>query len=72
MTPGALDEGSFWARWPSLPAVASGRVLTLDASRFSLPGPELDRAMRELVVAVHGPTIEAHVDAALAALATAA
>lgn len=49
---------AFWSRWPSLPAVKSGRVLALDATRISLPGPELDRALLELAVAVHGPEIE--------------
>lgn len=48
----------FWSRWPSLPAVKSGRVLALDATRISLPGPDLDRALRALAVAVHGPDIE--------------
>jgi iron complex transport system substrate-binding protein len=50
---------AFWKRWPSLPAVVSGRVLALDATRISLPGPDLDRALRELAVAVHGADIEA-------------
>jgi ABC-type Fe3+-hydroxamate transport system substrate-binding protein len=65
MTPGGQDGRAFWARWPSLPAVASGRVLTLDASRISLPGPELDRALRELAVAVHGVEIDAAIESAL-------
>jgi len=58
MTPGGEDGLAFWGRWPSLPAVSSGRVLTLDASRISLPGPELDRALRELAVAVHGTAMD--------------
>jgi len=49
---------AFWSRWPSLPAVKSGRVLALDATRISLPGPELDWALRDLAVAVHGRGIE--------------
>ena len=61
-TQGAL---AFWARWPSLPAVRSGRVLALDATRVSLPGPDLDRALRELAIAVHGEAIEAAIDRAL-------
>jgi len=65
MTPGSQDGRAFWARWPSLPAVESGRVLTLEASRISLPGPELDRALRELAVAVHGVEIDAAIDSAL-------
>jgi iron complex transport system substrate-binding protein len=65
LTPGGEDSRAFWARWPSLPAVVAERVLTLDASRISLPGPELDRALRELAVAVHGVEIDAAIEAAL-------
>ena len=57
---------AFWARWPSLPAVKSGRVLALDATRISLPGPDLDRALRELAVAVHGPDIDDAIERELA------
>jgi hypothetical protein len=57
---------AFWARWPSLPAVASGRVLALDATEVSLPGPELDRALRALAAAVHGREIDAAIDRELA------
>ncbi|MAG30739.1 MAG: hypothetical protein CL908_07610 [Deltaproteobacteria bacterium] len=66
MTPGADAASEFWGRWPSLPAVAANRVLGLDASRISLPGPDLDYALRELAVAVHGGEIDAAIDAALA------
>lgn len=66
MTPGEFGSAAFWARWPSLPAVQTGRVLTLDASRISLPGPDLDDALRELAVAVHGLEIEAAIDRELA------
>lgn len=54
----ASEALAFWSRWPSLPAVKSGRVLTLDATRISLPGPELDQALLDLAVAVHGRAIE--------------
>lgn len=57
---------AFWARWPSLPAVKTRRVLALDATRVSLPGPDLDRALRELAVAVHGAGIEAAIERELA------
>jgi iron complex transport system substrate-binding protein len=56
----------FWGRWPSLPAVRARRVLALDATRVSLPGPDLDRALRELAVAVHGAEIEAAIERELA------
>lgn len=65
MTPGAEQASAFWARWPSLPAVALNRVVDVDASRISLPGPDLDQALRALAVAVHGDGISAAIDAAL-------
>jgi iron complex transport system substrate-binding protein len=65
MTPGAESASAFWARWPSLPAVATNRVIDLDASRISLPGPDLDQALRALAVAVHGDEISAAIDEAL-------
>lgn len=66
MTPGGVDSAAFWSRWPSLPAVAMDRVRTVEASRISLPGPDLDRALRELAEVVHGPEIGMEIDAALA------
>lgn len=56
----------FWARWPSLPAVRLRRVLALDPTRISLPGPDLDLALRALAVAVHGAGIEAEIERQLA------
>lgn len=69
LTPGADSASDFWARWPSLPAVASGRVIEVDARRISMPGPDLDLALRELAVAVHGPDIVRDIDAVLKAQA---
>lgn len=68
LSPQVEAEGAlaFWQRWPSLPAVRSGRVLALDATRVSLPGPDLDRALRDLAIAVHGDAIDAAIDRALA------
>ena len=66
MTPGAESAARFWARWPSLPAVAQQRVLSVEASRVSLPGPDLDLALRELARLVHGPSVDAAIDAAWA------
>jgi ABC-type Fe3+-hydroxamate transport system substrate-binding protein len=43
-----------WRRWPSLPAVASGRVVPLVASEVTLPGPYLERALATLARAVAG------------------
>lgn len=42
----------FWSRWPSLPAVASGRVRTLDPALVTVPGPQLDAALARLVEAI--------------------
>jgi iron complex transport system substrate-binding protein len=69
MTPGSVgaDPGAdFWSRWPSLPAVRDARVVNVEASRMSMPGPDLDLAMRDLAIAVHGEAIAAAIDAALA------
>ncbi len=48
---------SFWARWPSLPAVANGRVVAVDAGDVTLPGPDLDRALLKLARALHGDAL---------------
>lgn len=59
---GPGDALAFWRRWPSLPAVQTGRVLALDATTISLPGPDLDRALRVLAEAVHGRALGAAID----------
>jgi iron complex transport system substrate-binding protein len=46
------EARAHWARWPSIPAVASGRVVTLAASEVTLPGPYIDRALHSLARAV--------------------
>jgi iron complex transport system substrate-binding protein len=43
---------AYWARWPSLPAVGRGRVVAIEAGAITLPGPWLDRALRQLDGAV--------------------
>jgi iron complex transport system substrate-binding protein len=65
MTPDAERAAEYWARWPSLLAVQANRVIDVDASRISLPGPDLDQALRALAVAVHGKEISAAIDEAL-------
>ena len=47
----------YWARWPSLPAVAHGRVVAIDAGVVTLPGPDLDRALVTLARALHGAAL---------------
>jgi len=65
MTPGATRAFEFWSRWPSIPAVANRHVVDVDASRISLPGPDLDLALRELAIAVHGEGIDVDIRRAL-------
>jgi iron complex transport system substrate-binding protein len=48
------DAAAYWSRWPSLPAVASGRVVALPAREVTLPGPWLERALARLAQALHG------------------
>jgi ABC-type Fe3+-hydroxamate transport system substrate-binding protein len=43
----------WWKRWPSLPAVRTGRVVDVPEGVVTLPGPYLDRALRFLEGAVH-------------------
>lgn len=66
LTPGEEGAMAFWKRWPSLPAVSAGRVMSLEAHRISLPGPEVDRALSDLAAAVHGPEILTEINARLA------
>jgi ABC-type Fe3+-hydroxamate transport system substrate-binding protein len=66
LTPGATAAADFWSRWPSIPAVADRRVIDLDPTHISIPGPDLDRALLELAVAVHGEAIQVEIARALA------
>jgi len=43
----------YWSRWPSLPAVKTGRVVSLPEGQVTLPGPYLDRALELLAAALH-------------------
>jgi iron complex transport system substrate-binding protein len=45
---------AFWSRWPSLPAVRDGRVVTIPEGVATLPGPWLDRGLETLARAVAG------------------
>jgi iron complex transport system substrate-binding protein len=47
------EPREYWARWPSLPAVAKGRVERVVASQVTLPGPYPERALALLAEAVH-------------------
>jgi len=46
---------AYWSRWPSLPAVASGRVIAVPAADVTLPGPYLERGLARLTEALRGP-----------------
>ncbi len=43
----------YWGRWPSLPAVAAGRVVGIPASEVTLPGPYPEHALARLAEAIH-------------------
>jgi iron complex transport system substrate-binding protein len=42
------EPARYWSRWPSLPAVAHGRALAVRPELVTMPGPDLDRGLREL------------------------
>jgi len=46
------DPRHYWARWPSLPAVAGGRVHRIPASEVTLPGPFPERSLALLAQAL--------------------
>jgi iron complex transport system substrate-binding protein len=54
----AQPASAYWARWPSLPAVRTGRVVALEEGIVTLPGPDLDRALILLARALHGTALE--------------
>lgn len=49
----AHDEESFWKRWPSIPAVAAGRVVVLQSALALRPGPRIAEAAEELATILH-------------------
>lgn len=42
----------YWERWPSLPAVAAGRVVAVPAAEVTMPGPHPERGLRTLAEAL--------------------
>lgn len=46
---------AYWSRWPSLPAVASGRALAVEPALVTMPGPDLDRGLRALAEVLRTP-----------------
>jgi iron complex transport system substrate-binding protein len=49
----AHDEDAFWKRWPSIPAVAAGRVVVLPDDLTLRPGPRVADAAEELAAILH-------------------
>lgn len=41
-----------WSRWPSIPAVAKGRVVSVEEGIVTLPGPYIDRSLQTLSDAI--------------------
>ena len=54
LSPNKAEAVDHWSRWPSLPAVAAGRVVPLEADLISMPGPDLDRAFEVLAMGLYG------------------
>jgi iron complex transport system substrate-binding protein len=52
----AHTEDAFWRRWPSIPAVARGRVVVLTDDLTLRPGPRIASAVEELAAILHGET----------------
>jgi iron complex transport system substrate-binding protein len=58
-SPEVEPAAAYWARWPSLPAVAKGEVHDLPEGVTTLPGPALDEALLVLAAAARGPAFAA-------------
>jgi ABC-type Fe3+-hydroxamate transport system substrate-binding protein len=63
-SPEAEPAADYWARWPSLPAVARGAVADVPQGVTTLPGPQLDEALLVLAAAARGPAFAAALRAA--------
>jgi ABC-type Fe3+-hydroxamate transport system substrate-binding protein len=50
-TEGAANPLAFWSRWPSIPAVAAGRVRALPGD-WIRPGPYIDRSLKGVAALV--------------------
>jgi iron complex transport system substrate-binding protein len=47
-----ISAQEHWSRWPSIPAVADGRVVAVQEGVVTLPGPYLDRSLQTLAAAI--------------------
>ncbi len=66
LSPGVEDPAPHWSRWPSIPAVAHGRVLRLAPELVSLPGPYLDQALEVLAAGLYGEEVSSEIKRELA------
>jgi len=46
------DAAAYWSRWPSIPAVANGRAISLPRTA-TFPGPDIDRSLRSVAERIH-------------------
>lgn len=51
-TPGAGPGGDEWRRWSTVPAVAANRIVTVDPTVMSIPGPRLLAGISSLCTAL--------------------
>ncbi len=58
-SPETEPAATYWARWPSLPAVTKGAIADIDPGITTLPGPALDDALLALAAAARGPAFAA-------------
>jgi iron complex transport system substrate-binding protein len=58
-SPETEPAAAYWARWPSLPAVAKGAVADVPQGVTTLPGPALDEALLVLAEGARGPAFAA-------------
>jgi iron complex transport system substrate-binding protein len=63
-SPESEPAADYWARWPSLPAVARAAVADVPQGITTLPGPALDEALLVLASAARGPDFAAALRAA--------
>lgn len=62
-SPDAEPAAAYWARWPSLPAVRTGRVVAVAPRVVTLPGPWLDQGLLALSRAIEAPAARSGIEA---------
>jgi iron complex transport system substrate-binding protein len=51
-----VNAPAYWSRWPSIPAVANGLVVSVNGGIVTLPGPYIDRSLQTMVEAIRKET----------------